>query len=59
MFKKIAYREYEADFKKAKPTDTFSGKQKITFKANVFHGQENVPVFVYPRLAYTASQANI
>lgn len=28
VFKKISYREYEVDFKKEKPANTFAGKQE-------------------------------
>ncbi|CAM4463818.1 unnamed protein product [Lepidochelys kempii] len=60
VFKKIAYREYEADFKKAKPTDTFSGLLGPTLHAEVgdtlvvhFKNMANKPLSIYPQgIAY-------
>ncbi|XP_038250634.1 coagulation factor V-like [Dermochelys coriacea] len=60
VFKKIAYREYEADFKKAKPTDTFSGLLGPTLHAEVgdtlvvhFKNMANKPLSIHPQgIAY-------
>uniref|UniRef100_A0A8C8RC81 Coagulation factor V n=1 Tax=Pelusios castaneus TaxID=367368 RepID=A0A8C8RC81_9SAUR len=60
VFKKIAYREYEADFKKAKPTDTFSGLLGPTLRAEAgdtlvvhFKNMANKPLSIHPQgIAY-------
>ncbi|XP_037764749.1 coagulation factor V [Chelonia mydas] len=60
VFKKIAFREYEADFKKAKPTDTFSGLLGPTLHAEVgdtlvvhFKNMANKPLSIHPQgIAY-------
>uniref|UniRef100_K7F2H6 Coagulation factor V n=1 Tax=Pelodiscus sinensis TaxID=13735 RepID=K7F2H6_PELSI len=61
VFKKIAYREYEADFQKAKPTDTFSGLLGPTLRAEVgdtlivhFKNMANKPLSIHPQgIAYS------
>ncbi|XP_065259701.1 coagulation factor V-like [Emys orbicularis] len=60
VFKKIAYREYEADFQKAKPRDTFSGLLGPTLRAEVgdtlvvhFKNMANKPLSIHPQgIAY-------
>nr|XP_023966358.1 venom prothrombin activator pseutarin-C non-catalytic subunit-like isoform X1 [Chrysemys picta bellii] len=60
VFKKIAYREYEADFQTAKPRDTFSGLLGPTLRAEVgdtlvvhFKNMANKPLSIHPQgIAY-------
>ncbi|XP_074856068.1 coagulation factor V isoform X2 [Carettochelys insculpta] len=60
VFKKLAYREYEPDFRKAKPTDTFSGLLGPTLRAEVgdtlivhFKNMANKSLSIHPQgIAY-------
>ncbi|XP_005294581.2 coagulation factor V-like [Chrysemys picta bellii] len=60
VFKKIAYREYEADFQTAKPRDTFSGLLGPTLRAEVgdtlvvhFKNMANKRLSIHPQgIAY-------
>ncbi|XP_053900286.1 coagulation factor V-like [Malaclemys terrapin pileata] len=60
VFKKIAYREYEADFQTAKPRDTFSGLLGPTLHAEVgdtlvvhFKNMANKQLSIHPQgIAY-------
>uniref|UniRef100_A0A8U8B4R9 Uncharacterized protein n=1 Tax=Geospiza parvula TaxID=87175 RepID=A0A8U8B4R9_GEOPR len=64
VFKKISYREYEVDFKKEKPANTFAGLLGPTLRAEVgdtlvvhLKNMADKPVSIHPQgLAYSKSE---